>query len=420
VVGAKRIAAGAGLSIGAVLGLTSAAQAAEIQVTSTADDNGAGTTLREAVVLANNTAVSDEITFQSGLSGQILLTGAGDELDIVEPLAISGPGADVLTVSGLDDQQIFYIDINDATEDKDVTISGLTLADGEADNSDGFGGKDNGSGAVIKNMNANVDLNDAFVTSSSTVEQSNGIIASYSGTRLKITRSTLSGNTGVRAIGTLGYLGLDSSTVSDNDLSSHAISLIQGASDAVVLDTTVSGNGGQGGMSVSGYAYLQNSIFANHSGYDANTAGGGEIQFTMTLVENGYLPPDSINSIVGVDPQLGPVQDNGGPTPTQLPASTSPVVDRGFSRLATDQRGSARVVNFPFLPDVPNELFPNAIGADIGAVELTTAEGPTAPPAPPSAGPPARPVKKCKKPKKLKKGKCVKKKKKRKKKRPLT
>ncbi|HZO07468.1 MAG TPA: choice-of-anchor Q domain-containing protein, partial [Solirubrobacterales bacterium] len=56
----------------------------------------------------------------------------------------------------------------------------------------------------------------------------------------------------------------------------------------------------------------------------------------------------------------------GGPTPTMLPATTSPLVDQGsgFGLLA-DQRGVVRPIDFP---SIPNATGGN--GSDIGAVEL--------------------------------------------------
>lgn len=70
--------------------------------------------------------------------------------------------------------------------------------------------------------------------------------------------------------------------------------------------------------------------------------------------------------IVDADPQLGPLGANGGPTPTLVPAITSPVVDRGTGLgLAVDQRGLTRPIDFPSIP--------NAVGgdgSDMGAVEV--------------------------------------------------
>jgi CSLREA domain-containing protein len=66
------------------------------------------------------------------------------------------------------------------------------------------------------------------------------------------------------------------------------------------------------------------------------------------------------------DPLLGPLADNGGPTPTLLPAETSPALDvvtpgtAGVcdAMLATDQRGRPR---------------PYGLGCDVGAVEAAVA-----------------------------------------------
>jgi hypothetical protein len=54
-------------------------------------------------------------------------------------------------------------------------------------------------------------------------------------------------------------------------------------------------------------------------------------------------PGTATSAIVGVDPQLGPLRDNGGPTATRGLPSTSPAVDASpVGCPATDQRGVAR------------------------------------------------------------------------------
>jgi hypothetical protein len=69
----------------------------------------------------------------------------------------------------------------------------------------------------------------------------------------------------------------------------------------------------------------------------------------------------------GVNPDLGPLQNNGGPTDTEAPATDSPALNQiplgtmaeGISLCpGTDQRGVAR---------------PQATDCDIGAVELAPA-----------------------------------------------
>lgn len=98
----------------------------------------------------------------------------------------------------------------------------------------------------------------------------------------------------------------------------------------------------------------------------------GTFKAGSSLIETpGTAPVDQTpagSSILGTDPQLGALADNGGPTRTQLPATGSPVVDKGVANgLATDQRGLARV---------------SGGGTDIGSVELQVT-----PPPPDTTGP---------------------------------
>ena len=73
--------------------------------------DGANTTLREAILLANDNAThpgADTIIFDPAiLPGTITLNGT--EIDITDTLTIKGPGIDKLTVSGNDASRIFDI-----------------------------------------------------------------------------------------------------------------------------------------------------------------------------------------------------------------------------------------------------------------------------------------------------------------------
>jgi predicted outer membrane repeat protein len=122
---------------------------------------------------------------------------------------------------------------------------------------------------------------------------------------------------------------------------------------------------------------LTSTILAdNTAGGAANDADrgddsqGGGLDTSFSLVENPGDAPisqsPSGSTIIGVDPQLGPLADNGGPTLTHLPTPVSPVIDQGKApaRLLTDQRGLDRTVG----GDVANA--PGGDGTDIGAVEV--------------------------------------------------
>ena len=70
---------------------------------------------------------------------------------------------------------------------------------------------------------------------------------------------------------------------------------------------------------------------------------------SFTLLQSGSGAGGITNgvsgNIVGKDPLLGLLQDNGGPTPTRLPLASSPAIDAGSNpqNLLTDQRGFTRI-----------------------------------------------------------------------------
>jgi hypothetical protein len=100
--------------------------------------------------------------------------------------------------------------------------------------------------------------------------------------------------------------------------------------------------------------------------------GAFEIGFSLigsTAGANVVETPAGSN-LVGLDPLLGPLQSNGGPTPTHLPSGDSPVLDKGIANgLATDQRGLARTGDLGAIANAPG-----ADGTDIGAVERQVAD----------------------------------------------
>ena len=115
------------------------------------------------------------------------------------------------------------------------------------------------------------------------------------------------------------------------------------------------------------YAASSCPIAAKSSRFEARTIvfSGGYYDianFGGTVSSLGY-------NLIGVDPLLGPLQDNGGPTFTHAPLPGSPVIDAGnnFSGADFDQRG------LEFLRTVDFSDRPNAAGGDgtdIGAVEV--------------------------------------------------
>jgi CSLREA domain-containing protein len=133
-----------GLAVAVLIPVTM--QADTITVNSL-DDDGNGLdgdcNLREAVLAANGNIGldgcdegngADEIVFAAGLTGTISLASALPS--VTDSLAITGPGADVLTIDGGQHESIFQF--NSPTNDQTYSVSGLTLTNGRG--SDGGGG----------------------------------------------------------------------------------------------------------------------------------------------------------------------------------------------------------------------------------------------------------------------------------------
>src|SRR5262245_2576272 len=93
-------------------------------------DNGPES-LRQAILDANALPGADAIAFAPGLSGTIALTSG--QLNITDALAIDGPGAGVLAVSGYDASRVFRIGSGVT-----VAIDDLTVTHGRADNGGGI------------------------------------------------------------------------------------------------------------------------------------------------------------------------------------------------------------------------------------------------------------------------------------------
>jgi hypothetical protein len=376
------------------------------------------TTLRQAITSSQQPGnAGSTITFASGLSGTITL---GSTLPtIVQPTTIAGPGAGQITIDGNDAYRVFYVNAG-ATDD--VSISGLTIANG---NTAAFGGA-----GILVNQ-ADLRLDHAVVTGNETTGQGGGV-AMVSGGSLTIENSTISDNISSRGSGV--YTANSShvpSTIRNSTISGNSGADYGGGmyfdfrSPATVENSTVYGNSADGsgggiyhygapagdpGLTVTSSTITHNTAdrgggIASYGGrspselytqpiirntiVSGNTAADGpdvsgsfsanpDTMMTAAFSLIGSVDPNSpLNqtgpNIFGQDPQLGPLGNNGGPTSTQKPAVTSPVIDGGAAfGLGADQRGLGRPVEIPTIPNAAG-----GDGSDIGAVELQPSELPS-------------------------------------------
>lgn len=353
----------AAVTLGAALAtvpVIPAAQAATFTV-SNLDDSGPGS-LRQAILDANGAAGADIVEFQAGLAGAIVLSSG--QLVVSDSVDIQGPGALDLAVTGLGDSRLFYLYSGQALID--VTISGLTLAGGNAN----VGGAiaDFGENLVIDGLAitgnvASVDVEGGGDGGGLWADDANG-----NGMTVSILNSTISGNTagddggGVHLERVAGAVTVLNSTLSGNYAGGDGGGLdlysLYGNGSLSILSTTISSNiavgTGGGAFALSGPVVVENSIVADNTAAthnDLGTAGDGSFDVSWSLVESPGTAniTDNGGNLFNQDPQLGPLTNNGGPTSTHLPADTSPVINAGDPAFApppsTDQRGLPRVVN---------------------------------------------------------------------------
>jgi hypothetical protein len=198
----------------------------------------------------------------------------------------------------------------------------------------------------------------------------------YNSGTLTINNSTLSGNYGTTnffyggAIYSSGTLVVNNSTISGNiaaGFNGGGGGIYVGAGTAKISNTTLSGNSGTpsgGGIYNGGTVTLQNSIVAN-------SPSGGNCSGTVT--SKGYnLSSDSTCSfsntgdLNSTDPNLGPLQNNGGLTETQALPTGSPAIDAGNPSGCTDNHGHLLKTDQRGQPRPDKE---DTGGCDMGAYE---------------------------------------------------
>lgn len=221
--------------------------------------------------------------------------------------------------------------------------------------------------------------------------ESGGGIASRSGLQgLTLINSTVNGNTAMFGGGL--YSGDDRIAITNSTISGNTASLGYGGALYIfpALETTTVNNstiaGNSSGVALAGSSralILRNSLLANST---ANCSGP-LVSYDYNLSSDWscatLTQPHDLNN---VNPLVGPLANNGGPTQTHALLSDSPAIDRipatGVNCPATDQRGVAR---------------PQNSACDIGAYEVVLNPAPVTRPggspdpnAPPPPAPPPR------------------------------
>jgi len=350
----------------------------------------------------SNNSVQQSATISSGDDGGGGIYLNGGDLDLTSVSMRSNSDNVDSSTSGEDGGGAIYSDGGD------VSLGGATV-DGNSFGLAGSSAGDNGGGGVYLNGGditialSSVDANSLVVgDGSSDGGDGGGAIYSFGGdvgagfSSLSQNTATVSANGPSNGGGAVFDDSSDNvyltSTISDNAITlsgngtqNNGGGALHSFDGGVISDVTMAGNsinapgGGLYLDSSSGTFELKNTIIADNTGGGSagNCFGAGTFASAGFNLESGNTCHlTATGDLINTEPKLGPLQNNGGPTPTQALLAGSPAIDAGS---CTD------IVGNPLSIDQREVLRPQPAGGncDIGAYELASATG--TPPPPPSA-----------------------------------
>ncbi|MDX6444696.1 MAG: hypothetical protein QOH71_1770 [Blastocatellia bacterium] len=333
-------------------------------VVTTNADSGSGS-LRQAI---KDACTGSTITFSNVVSPIILTTG---ELFIDKNLTIKGPSTGGLSISGNNNSRVFNINSG-----RTVGLSKLTITNGKAD-----------IGGGLYNLGNLTIANSTFIGNNAASGAGEGGAIDAEGGTLTIVNTTISGNKAETDGGGLLNCGSSTATLINVTLTNN------------FADSDNNGSGAGGGIGqVSGNALtLHNTIVAGNFNEDGATDTADDL-FVNTAPPSA-LNGASSNNLIGVntgftgitngaqgnqigtagapiDPLLGALANNGGPTQTHLLKLGSPAINTGKNaNLPPDTLDLNEDTNTSEVLPVDQRGFPRIVNSivDIGAVEVNYA-----------------------------------------------
>jgi CSLREA domain-containing protein len=355
---------------------TPSAQAAAFTVTRTDDPTPDGCapgdcSLREAIIAANEDYALDTIELPSGVYPIDIPDADQDDdedaaatgdLDITDDLTITGAGRTATIIEGgtralhvhkYATAAIFDLAVRNASRQGPgggcgggVRNAGtLTLANVAV-----TGNLFRGAGAGICNegtitlSHVTIADNEAAFAGSGGGIYNTGV-ATLTNTTVSGNRADLGDGSGIHNSGTLT---VTNSTISGN-FSAISGGGIRNTDTATLTNVTISDNSADSGGGISNGSgatlTLANSIVAGNAGNDCSS--DGIASQGHNLDSDGSCDLTDLSDLSALDPALGVLADNGGPTRTHALAAESPAIDAADDSAcpATDQRGAARPID---------------------------------------------------------------------------
>lgn len=244
----------------------------------------------------------------------------------------------------------------DGSDNADVTICGSRFIDNRANELAGAFGR-------TANTVARRTVLDRVLFQGNRAKQG-GAAFVLNAAPLEITGTTFSGNVAVAAGGAQlmnSRLQILNSTFAGNEatLGVGGALMLQGNDPASSMrNATFADNRSSGGPGYFSAAIfgdmnfpVDNTVFANNLTNDGGSPmqcafvtgfGTANLQWPVNHVAGGAPDTLCVGGIVFADPLLGPLGDHGGPTPTMVPAASSPLRGAGRNCPPTDQNGQPR------------------------------------------------------------------------------
>ena len=289
------------------------------------------------------------------LNHAVNLLGAGADQTI---LTNSGGGTAVTIQDGSGNLSQFLVTmqdlaIQDAAGRGILTLEAVELTNVIIQNNNGQG---------IYNAGT-ITITNSSIRNNVAATSSGAAIINYDIAKMTMTDVTVSGNVNDNSIVHVqnnGQATLTNVTISGNYTGTALVT--SGSAVLTATNVTIANNTGNGLEDYSGGVAMQNTVIANNETpncWTTVTSLGNNLESANTCGFN------QVSDIVSTDPQLEPLGSNGGAVQTQLPASSSPLIDAGRNDVcpALDPRGVVR----PFDGDDNGSYI-----CDIGAAEFGT------------------------------------------------
>ena len=280
---------------------------------------------------------------------------AGD-IDLVRPVTIVGVGetGSFIDASALGDRAF---DVK-----ADVTLRHLALLGGSQVGRGGvvratvgtldlrsstvIGGRADDGGAVAVGDDATASIDRSWIFNNRATDRGGGLFLRGA---TVISRSTISGN---RAVGGGGaFIGPSVSLTIENATMSGNVAVRGGAVRAIgdielSFASIVANRATVGGgvlISLASQSATADSVFARNRASDHGPLCVRPLASTgRNVADTRGCGLTASDDVTGVDPRVGILRQNGGPTPTHALKADSPAVGRGSGCDPTDQRGAPR------------------------------------------------------------------------------